>query len=176
MTYMDTDFLQIGRTTKVHGASGELRMIIDEFYVDSIEAGKFIFIEQDGKPVPFLIENVRGAADPIVKLEWIDTPEDALQLTSKAVFLNKRDLSEYKISTGRDHDLMLLVGFDVVSETGERIGTITSVVQYPQQLMAHVESAQNNTHLIPLHPDLIEDIDMEKKVVTMQLPEGILDL
>ncbi len=173
---MVEEYLKIGRTTKLHGAAGELKMIIEEPYLDFIEAGKFIFIEQEGKPVPFFIEQVRGGADPIVKLEWIESPQEALPLTSKTIYLLKREIEEDLQALADENDLSLLQGFKVLDSSGAFIGMITEITRFPQQLMATVEDDEKNIHLIPLHADLIEHIDVEKRKVVMNLPEGILDL
>ena len=47
--------------------------------------------------------------------------------------------------------------------------------EFPQQLMAIVET-NGKEMMIPLHEQLIVEIDKEKKVIRMEIPEGLMEL
>ncbi len=66
-------------------------------------------------------------------------------------------------------------GFKVMDIHQGEIAEIEEVVEFPQQEMAYV-TYNDKTILLPLHPNFIVEIDRENKIITMNLPEGLLDL
>ncbi|MFN5544734.1 MAG: hypothetical protein ACK49O_05890, partial [Bacteroidota bacterium] len=58
-----TDFIEIGTVQKVHGTKGEIKLALSK----QVLLKKWAFLEFQGKPVPFYIEQKTGNADePIV--------------------------------------------------------------------------------------------------------------
>lgn len=55
------------------------------------------------------------------------------------------------------------------------MGEILEVKEYPQQFLATVNYKETEV-LIPLNEAFILEIDMDKKVVKFDLPEGLLEL
>ena len=66
-----------------------------------------------------------------------------------------------------------LVGFDIVeAKTNKKVGTIASIDDSTANLLFELEDGR----LIPASEELITDIDKEKNTITIDLPDGILDL
>lgn len=68
-----------------------------------------------------------------------------------------------------------LKGFIAVDETLGELGEIIEVNEYPQQFVATV-NYQNKEILFPLNEDFIVEIDDEENILTLDLPEGLLDI
>ena len=66
-------------------------------------------------------------------------------------------------------------GYTVIDLTYGPLGVIDSVQEYPQQFMGMVEYKKKQV-LIPLHPNLIVELDNEHKILKVDLPEGLLEL
>ncbi|RMG78594.1 MAG: 16S rRNA processing protein RimM [Bacteroidetes bacterium] len=174
------DLVSIGFTKKSHGFRGEIKMNVKDEFVEDFLNAEVVFIEISGRTAPFFIENVRYSGHTLLsKFEDIDSPEAALPLTSKPVFLRRSDLipesekllevSENALSFAR------LQGFTLIDSDFGKVGPIKEVVEYPQQEMALVRFGEKEL-LIPLHKDLIVSIDESAKEIKMTLPEGLLDL
>jgi ribosomal 30S subunit maturation factor RimM len=82
------EFVQIGTTKKTHGFRGELKIRIEDAYWDDFLESEVLFIELDGHPAPFFVEDLRSDANPIIKLDDIDTVEDAKPIAGKPVYLS----------------------------------------------------------------------------------------
>jgi len=67
------------------------------------------------------------------------------------------------------------VGFEVHTEEFY-IGTIISIEEYPQQMMAFIRLAEGEEIMVPLSPAFIVDIDVEQRIVDMNLPDGMVDV
>lgn len=171
-----SDMLAIGRIHKPHGVKGELKMTIEEDFIPDMEYLQVLFLEVKGQPVPYFVEEVRGAAAQIIKLEDVHTKEAAQLLAGATLYVRKSDLQwdEEDIAAweaGYDD----FVGYTLYGHEEGRIGVISQIVELPQQDLALVDYHGREV-MIPLHDDLITDIDDEAKTLTLQLPAGILDL
>lgn len=161
---------RIGRIGKAHGIKGEVQMQVDDDVFDRVDS-EFVFLQVDGIMVPFFMEEYRFKSDEIclVKFEDIDTQEKARELTGCDVYF-PRNLAEED-----EHDLTYaeLIGYEVVDNIYNKvIGKIAFVDDSTENILFELD----NDMLIPAPEELIIDVDSENHKITMQLPEGILDL
>ncbi|MFT6808711.1 MAG: 16S rRNA processing protein RimM [Saprospiraceae bacterium] len=167
------EFVAIGKLRKSHGYSGHARIdIIDEYYDDFVKS-KFIFLEVDGYKVPFPIVEKTDHKHLIVKLEFLDDPQDILPYHQADIFLLEKGLT-YKIADApsKEHPL---IGMTIKDKALGSIGIIERVEEYPQQVMAFI-NYKGEEIMIPLHESLIDKINEELGIIEMILPEGLLDL
>lgn len=165
------DVYRIGKLGKAHGVKGELSMMIDDDTFDRVEA-EYLILEMDGIMVPFFMEEYRFKTDDtvLVKFEDVDTQERARQLTGTEVFFPRALAQEDE--TG-ELSYAQLVGFTIIDAADEsEAGVIASVDEQTVNIMFELTDGR----LIPAAEELIDGIDIEKKEITMIIPEGILDL
>jgi len=173
-----SEFIQIGYTQKTHGVEGELRIFIEEAYVDDFLDAHALFIEMSGgKKVPYFIEYIRGANSDIMKLEDIGTKEEAQKLSSCPIFLRVSDLVP---EAGRENapyapQYEFLEGYEAWDETRGLLGAVVRVDEYPRQEMAVVRFLGREV-LIPLQEPILVSIDEKGQKVRFDLPEGLLEL
>lgn len=161
---------KIGRLGKAHGVKGELSFQFDDDVFDRMEAD-YLVLEIDGIMVPFFMEEYRFRNDSVclVKFCEVDTQQRASELTGCDVYF-PRALAEEADETP---SLASLVGFRIVdAATGKTVGTIASIDDQTQNILFELEGGQ----LIPANDDLIEDLDMGSQQITMNIPEGLLDI
>jgi len=168
-------YTHIGRLLKPHGLAGELKLWVEDSFLDAIWDTEVLYIEQTGRPLPFFVEHLRGKGALIVKLEELDKREDALLLSHKEVFLRTEDLDIPPTDTEEASIFERLRGFRLVDVQMGELGRIDRLEEYPQQWMAVVERPEGE-QLIPLVPAFILDIDEEKQCIRLDLPEGLLEL
>lgn len=166
----------IGRITKLHGARGELKAKVEERFLDALYNAEFVFIKQDGKPVPFFLESIRGDDNPILKLEEISTPKEALSLTSQELLLESELIESFLKEDDKTESLSFLTGYSFHDLTSNKKGRIKEVMEYPQQEIANISDDDGKIHLVPLHKELISKIDKQTKLVVFRFPEGLFEL
>ena len=160
---------RIGRLGKTHGVKGEVTLLFDDDIFDRVDCD-YLILEVDGILVPFFIEEYRfkGDTTAIMKFEDVDTQQRAQELTGCNVFFS-RSLAE----EDNTPSLSMLIGFNLVEASSAAvIGRIAAIDDSTANLLFELEDGT----LIPANDDLIENIDMAKKQITMNLPEGILTL
>ena len=67
-------------------------------------------------------------------------------------------------------------GFILLNQDEIEIGVIEDVISMPQQELAQIMTKAQQEILIPLHESLIVDIDPDRKVVKMEIVDGLTDL
>ena len=160
---------RIGRLGKTHGVKGEVTLLFDDDIFDRVDCD-YLILEVDGILVPFFIEEYRfkGDTTAIMKFEDVDTQQRAQELTGCNVFFS-RSLAE----EDNTPSFSMLIGFNLVEASSAAvIGRIAAIDDSTANLLFELEDGT----LIPANDDLIENIDMAKKQITMNLPEGILTL
>ena len=66
-------------------------------------------------------------------------------------------------------------GWTVVDESGV-VGVIVDVIDNPAQKLLEVERTGGATVLIPAVNEIVLDVDVESRLVRVDLPNGLLDL
>ncbi|RWU05448.1 ribosome maturation factor RimM [Pedobacter chitinilyticus] len=163
----------IGYITKTKGLKGELQLYFEfEDYQDlDLDV---IFLELNGKMVPFFVashklyENSTG----LFYFDDVDHVDKAQPLVKKKAYL---PLSKKPEREDDEFYYTDLKGFIAVDETLGELGEIIEVNEYPQQFVATV-NYQNKEILFPLNEDFIVEIDDEENILTLDLPEGLLDI
>ena len=160
---------RIGRLGKTHGVKGEVTLLFDDDIFDRVDCD-YLILEVDGILVPFFIEEYRfkGDTTAIMKFEDVDTQQRAQELTGCNVFF-PRSLAE----EDNTPSLSMLIGFNLVEASSAAvIGRIAAIDDSTANLLFELEDGT----LIPANDDLITDIDMTKKRITMNIPKGLLEL
>lgn len=172
---MSIELVPIGKTNKTHGVDGTLRITIADEFLDDFVAAEVLFLEVRGQAVPFFIED-RWGGDPLyLRLDEVNSREDARQLTNKVLSLRREDISNSADHTEEDSTYSKWIGYTIVDETQGMIGTIDEIMELPQQFLAALKYKGQDI-MIPLHPDLIITLSHKEKQVMMNLPEGLLEL
>lgn len=141
----------------------------------------YIIIETEGILVPFFFEEYRFRNDntAIIKLEGIDTQEQAREFTNCVVYFERSvvENAEDEASTFLSQKNRQIVGFTIVdAQTGKSIGTIKDIDDSTINLLLIIEDKDYQQMLIPANEDLIEGIDLQRQTITMRLPDGLLTL
>jgi 16S rRNA processing protein RimM len=160
---------KIGKLGKAHGVHGEITFMFDDDVFDRVDAD-YLILDLDGILVPFFMEEYRFRSDStaLVKFCDVDTQERARELTNTDVY--------FPLSlTDEDAPLSLsiLVGFDLIeAASGKSIGRIASIDDTTANILFELEDGK----LIPANDELITEINQDKRQITIDLPEGLLDL
>lgn len=164
---------KIGLFNKPHGIHGELQFTFTDDVFDRVDADYLVCL-LDGIFVPFFIEEYRFRSDSsaLVKLEGIDTAERARMFTNVEVYFPVRHAEE-----AEDGSLSwsFFVGF-LMEDT--RYGVLGEVVDVDTTTVntLFVVDTKDGELLVPAQEEFILDISREQKLITVELPEGLLNM
>ncbi len=166
----EEEVYKIGKLGKTHGVKGEISFLFDDDVFDRVDAD-YLVLMVDGILVPFFIEEYRFRSDSnaIVKFEDINTQERARELTGCDVFFprNLADSDEETMSWAE------IVGFEIIdANTCKSAGHIASVDDATINILFELVDGT----LIPASEELITDVDKDNKTITIDIPDGLLEL
>ena len=159
---------RIAQVLKSNGRDGELLVSFIGIDPEDIDLEEPVFIEFDGLPVPFYFESFtqRGSSRALVRLTGVRSLRDAEELAGAAIYVED-DLYE-----DEEEDL---TGWTVLQADGTPAGTVSAHEDSPGNPCIWVETGHGEV-LIPLHEELVLEVDEEKQTLRMEIPEGLLSL
>lgn len=165
------ELIQIGHSRKAKGIEGSFRVHVEDSYVEDLKKARALFVSLDGSEVPFIIESVSDQKSILLKLEGIDNPEDVQPLLGNEIFLHTDEVSE-KEGLQAHHPL---TGYNVIDQDDQVIGRIEELLEYPDQLLAKILIEQKEV-LLPIHEDLILQLNEDEQWIQISIAEGLLNL
>ncbi|MBP6064798.1 ribosome maturation factor RimM [Bacteroides sp.] len=167
------DVYKIGMFNKPHGIHGELSFTFTDDIFDRADCD-YLICELDGIFVPFFIEEYRFRSDStaLVKLEGIDSAERARMFTNVEVYFPAKFVEEV---TPGDLSWDFFVGFRMEDLHHGPLGEIVDVDTTTMNTLFVVDK-EGEELLVPAQEAFIVGVDQEQKLVTVDLPAGLLSL
>lgn len=164
--------IEIGYSLRTHGVKGFLRIQFNENIRVLLKSEALFFLFSENH-IPYFIEEIEylNNGDTLIKLEDINTKEDAAVLAKKKVFGNL----EYALPDEEEEVDSEFIGFSIVDSKAGEIGVIKNVTSMGDYDLVTLHFNEREL-LLALHPDLILKTDLKKKILFIQAPEGILDI
>ena len=165
---------KIGRIGKPHGIDGEVSFHFDDDIFDRTDAD-YLILDIDGILVPFFMDEYRFKTDEtaLIRFTDIDTQERARDLTGCEVYFP----CEHSESEAGSLSWAAIVGFHVIdAANGTPVGEITGVDDSTINTLFDLRTPGGDDILIPASDELITSIDTEGRTITMQLPDGLLNI
>lgn len=158
---MKLQYIEAGEIVTTHGVHGEIKVLP---WVDSPEIlCEFDRVRIAGKE--YMIEACRiQKGCNLLKLEGIDTMEDAQAMRGKTVELYRQDIDDEVIFAAELIDMNVLCG-------EECLGKIVDVLDYPGNSVYVVKG--EHEYMIPAVKQFILSTDMENNVMQVKIIEGM---
>ena len=163
----------IGKFSKLHGFDGEAFLIFDEAYSKKIIKTEWVFLTIDGLPVPFFVSNIdiRSNSSAVIKLLDIDSSEKMSEYIGCEVSV----VDSGRNNKNKQFDITGIKGFTVIDASKGTIGIANELLNFNDNLVMQIFNG-NLEILIPVAEEIILVVDEKKKIISVQLPEGLLEL
>ena len=172
---MNEDYVEIGYTQKPHGVKGEIKIFIEEEYIEEMRHLEILFLSVRGNILPYFIDEVRGTSTFIVRFEDVDSKEAAGKIRASPIFMKRADLKYWEEEIETELVYSHCEGYKVIDINDGELGIISEVIEYPQQELG-VIIIDKKEILIPLNEHTVQNINEDKKELTVEMPAGILDV
>ena len=152
---------QVAKVLKTNAASGDVVLDARDLDLSALDPKEPLFIEFDGLPVPFFVESIsgRGSSKYVVHLTDVDSQADAEEIVGRAVY------ADVEFEEEEDEDFSGWTLYD----RERRVGEISGMEPIPGNPCLIVGEA-----LVPLNEDFLLEADPEKKILRLDLPEGLV--
>jgi len=164
------ELIEIGKIVNIHGIKGEVKI---QPWADTPE-DLLYFEEIWVSGIQRKVENARiQKSCVLMKIEGVDTPEDAERLRNKVVSVNKDDFElDEGIYFWED-----LLGLEVRdADTDLVYGKITDIIQTGANDVYEVTDAEDKKVYVPAISDCDIEVDLEKGVMTLRPLKGLFDI
>lgn len=162
---------KIGYITRPHGLKGEVTAILTA-PIDLSEVTSF-FLEYRNNLVPFFIESFSDRVDKtFLKFQEIDSVEKADPLKGCSIYLPKAIRPKLKRGEFYDDEV---IDFNVEEKTKGLLGSVKNVSATGPNRLLLVRYNQKEL-LIPVNGPFIVSVNKAKKLITVDLPDGFLDI
>lgn len=169
-----SELQQIGRLYKPHGIKGELQLELDGRYTPE-ELG-FMVLDIEGIYVPFFVAASRPrGADWLVRFDGADNETAAASLAMHDVYYPAARLPHTVEDDEEGVYLSDMVGYEL--RDGEiPLGTIESVDDSTANVLIYARDTSGRQVIVPYHDELLIEFDPEARYLSLQLPEGLIEL
>lgn len=165
--------ITIGKAVKPFGIRGEMKI---EPLTDF--PGRFKGIERvrlvssAGKEITCRVESVRYAGETIfLKFSGYDSPEKARVLNGWLIKVPEEEAAPLPEGS---YYWFEIIGMEVVTEEGEKLGTITDIFETGSNDVYVVKRGKKEIS-IPATKEIIRQVDRRAKRITIHIMEGLLD-
>lgn len=169
-------YLLIGEILRPHGVQGEVRVRLLTDYPERLKSLKTVFLGTDPtrkEATRATLNSVRGIQDgyALMRLNDMRDRDEADTLRGLSVMIALADAVPLDDDEYYSYQL---IGMTVETEAEGTIGTVSDVMETGANDVLVVESDYYGQVLLPAHDGTLVNIDFERGVILMQLPQGLL--
>ncbi|MDR1226071.1 MAG: hypothetical protein LBK47_04140 [Prevotellaceae bacterium] len=167
----------IGKIQKTFGAHGELVVALYDDH--TLPTGKPVFIEINGLLAPFYVNKAEKRGQKLtVVFDDMEAEALAAELVGREIMVAPSARQRRKKSTAPNEGATPdeLIGYKVIDLTHGELGSAASWMDYPGNPCIQVVNPRGQEIIIPANEALIVSIDRDAKVLSVDLPQGLLEL
>lgn len=171
---MIDSFIKVAKLGSPHGLKGYIRLIPIIDPPELLNELNYLFLEKDNQYVELEIEVIK----PYKKNSWLfkakswHSIDDVQDLVNNFLACRKEDLPE--LDENRYY-IVDVIGCNVVDLNDKYLGKVLDVLQYSSNDIYIIGEDENN-FLLPAVKEFIKSIDTNKKLIKVNLPEGIEEI
>ena len=174
---LSSELIAIGILIKPHGIKGEINMQFDRD-VD-VSTLRCIVLNIDGIYVPFFVDSLRPRSSEsiLITISGVDSDVKAQELCGKDVFALRSDIQSNYSKENSEEGFYLsdLIGYTLIDEEDNKVGIVDAYDDSTENWLLIVKKA-NSLIYVPVADEFILDVDNEKQIIYMNLPDGLMDL
>lgn len=172
-----SEYLIVGRIRRPHGVRGELLIAVDtDRPKAAFKRGRTLYLaDSRGEPTGrrFEIQNLRPTTGgAILNLTGVASREDAEALRGHSLLIPAGDAAPADADEVHYRDLIGLT----VRTADTEVGRVDDILALPAGETLIVRTTGGKEILVPFVKELVVDVDRDRRVLTIDPPEGLLEL
>ncbi|WP_349252455.1 ribosome maturation factor RimM [Anoxybacillus kestanbolensis] len=172
---MVVKWFHVGKIVNTHGIRGEVRVISrTDFTEERYKIGNVLYIFMENKPpveVKVASHRVHKSFD-LLTFEGYDNINLVEPFKGAIIKIPETQLQPLNEGEYYFHEI---IGCTVVTEDGEPIGEIKEILTPGANDVWVVKRKKGGDVLIPYIDDVVKQVDVENKTITIHVMEGLLD-
>lgn len=169
------DDVVIARIVKARGIRGDVACDLETDFPERFQSLDRVTVQMpDERRLVLALENHwfhKGRV--ILKFEGYDTMTAAEELVGGRLVISEADGLELEEDEFYEYQV---VGADVVTISGEKVGIVTRLMRTGGTDLLVIEAESGREILVPFADDICTEIDVKARRITINPPEGLLEL
>jgi 16S rRNA processing protein RimM len=174
---MSEKLYTVGKIVNTHGIRGELKIVSETDFPEERFAknSKLVFVDPgSGTKVPAIVESAREHKQMfIIRFQGYGNINEVEKYKGWLLKVEEQYLSELSEDEYYYHEI---IGCTVVNEEGETLGEIKEILSPGANDVWVVKRPKGKELLLPYIDDVVLEVNIPDKKVTVRLMEGLLDL
>ncbi len=166
-------YFEAGFVRRPHGVKGELLVEIDTYYEGAILPGTVIYLGENHLPMNLLSSRPHNQG-LLIQLDEIINPEQAGQYRLQRIFVPST-IKRREMQSGEYYNDEI-IGLSVRNDLDQDLGKLSEIIKTGANDVYVVSKPGERDILLPVIPDVIQKIDIEKGEITVHILPGLLDL
>lgn len=164
----------VGKIVNTHGVRGEVRVIRITDFEERFTVGETLYLVMNkDEPRPLKIVGHRKHKQfDLVLFEGFNNINEVEHFKGGMLKVHEEDLTELSEGEYYHHEI---VGCAVYTESNEKLGTIKEILSPGANDVWVVERLKGKDILIPFIKDVVKEVNVTEKKVSIVLMEGLLD-
>lgn len=167
------DLLQVGAITSTHGVHGEVKVFPTTDDVKRFSMLKEVELETTSGTTTLHIKGVKYFKQfAILKFEEYDSLNDVEKIRGRKLYVTRNNAVKLQKN---EYFIADLIGMKVVDNALHIEGTLTDVLQTGANDVYDIALSDGRQFLLPAISDCILNVDMENRLISIHVLEGLLD-
>lgn len=168
------ELLEVGKIVNTHGLRGEVKVVPWTDYPEVFEDIEYVYIKRRNESERLNIKGIKYQKNNlIIKFEEIKDIDEAQKYKNQVIYAEREMLGELPEGVYYIADL---IGLEVVTDEGEKIGVIADVFNTGSNDIYDVKREGKKNLLLPVIDEVVLSIDIDSKKVTVHMMEGLDEL
>lgn len=167
-----TEYFEIGQIVNTFGIKGMVKIKPFTDDINKFDKFKKIYIKKENTKKEYQIEEVKYHKQMVLmKLKGINTPEEADLLRGSYLIINRED--EEPLEEG-EYYIIDLLGLEVYTDENVLLGKLEDIYNTGSNDIYVVKDELGKQVLLPAISDVIKNIDIKNKKITVHIVSGLM--
>lgn len=173
-TRPDAEDIAIARIVKARGVRGEVACAVETDFPERFSSLEMVRVRMpDGRGLDLRVEDSWFHQDRVIlKFEGYDTMTSARELVGGVLVISEADTHPVAEDEFFEHQL---IGAEAVTPEGKTLGLVSRLLRTGGTDLLVIAGADGEL-LVPFADEICTDVDVSGKRITINAPEGLLEL
>ena len=162
-------YLAVGRILRPWGVKGMVKVKVMTDFPERFAQMETFYVGEDHRPV-HLERSAGHKGSLLLKFAGYETPEACHALRDQILYI---PIEEAMSLPDGEYYIYQIIGLEVWTDEGERLGTLAEVWETGANDVYVVDTG-GKTVLLPAIPDVILEVNLDQKRITVHLLEGLI--
>lgn len=168
-------WLNVGKVVNTHGLKGEVRVqTITDFVEQRYRPGNTLYLFRPGtdEPCPVVVKSHRKHKDmDLLQFENVEHIDDVEHWKGGML---KVSVDQLEPLDDGEFYIFEIIGCEVKTISGKKIGIVKEILRPGANDVWIVKGMNGHEYLIPYIKDVVKDVNVKEKQITIEPMEGLL--